>query len=177
MIHVSSYWKEDLIKLADKLLLRMVQKRWGEKNFFTLEKEIFLGFYSVRKLIESKKVSEKLTNKSYVVQKLNFVGDPEVIIPKSADSDFNLIRDAEKSSLTTVQICNQIIHSYHFIPFFPNGKNLIGFFFCSDFERKKCLYLITIFEVSDIFKTIGQNYPNRIAIERLENGKFKTAVE
>lgn len=177
MIQVSNYWKEDLIKLADKLLLRMVQKRWGEKNFFTLEKEIFLGFYSVRKLIESKKVSDSLTNKSYVVQKLNFVGNPETIIPKSADSDFNLIRDTEKTSLTTVQICNQIIHSYHFIPFFPNGENLIGFFVCSDFERKKCLYLITIFEVADIFKAVGQNYPDRIAIKRLENGKVNTTIE
>jgi len=177
MIQVSSYWKDDLIKLADKLLLRIVQKRWGEKNFFSLEKEIFLGFYSVRKLIESKKVSDALKNKSYLVQKLNFVGDPETIITKSPDSDFELIRDAEKTSLTIIQICNQIIHSYHFVPFFPNGKNLIGFFFCSDFERKKCLYLITIFEVVEIFKAVGKNYPERIVIKRLGNGKVKATIE
>ncbi|OQK43193.1 hypothetical protein XM74_c11567 [Vibrio vulnificus] len=62
MINVSKFWKDDLLKLAEKLTLRLVQKRWGEKNIYTLEKDIFLGFYSVRKLIESRKISDSVKN-------------------------------------------------------------------------------------------------------------------
>lgn len=177
MIYNSSYWKNDLLKLADKLTLRMVQKRWGEKNFFTLEKEIFLGLYSVRKLIESNKVSDSLKNKRFTVFRSNFIGDPETIIPKMADQDYELIESTEQTTLSTVQICNQFIHSYHFVPYFPDGEHLVGFYFCSDYERKKCIYLITVFEIVDIYRSVGQNYPNRMEIEKNENGKVKTTIE
>ncbi|MCG9661031.1 hypothetical protein, partial [Vibrio mediterranei] len=138
MIHISKYWKDDLLKLADKLTMRLVQKRWGEKNFYTLEKELFLGFYSVRKLIESRKISDSVKNKNYKVRKIEFSGEPERLMPNSVDSDYDLVGYTEVSTLNTIQICNQFIHSYHFVPFFPTGSNLIGFFVCSDFDRKKC---------------------------------------
>lgn len=48
MIHESSYWKDDLLKLASRLERRLIQTRWDEKNFYTVEKEIFIGFYSIR---------------------------------------------------------------------------------------------------------------------------------
>ncbi len=51
MIHESSYWKNDLLKRANRLALRLIQTRWGEKNFYTIEKEIFICFYSIRELI------------------------------------------------------------------------------------------------------------------------------
>lgn len=55
MIHDSHYWKDDLLKLSRKLESRLLQTRWGDRNLYIIEKEIFIGFYSVRKLIESKK--------------------------------------------------------------------------------------------------------------------------
>lgn len=87
MIYESSYWKSDLLKLATRLQLRLIQTRWGKKNLYTLEKEIFIGFYSIRKLIESKKVSSSIKNKSYEIKK--FVRNNNVESLETNVKDFN----------------------------------------------------------------------------------------
>lgn len=176
MIHESSYWKDDLIKLANRLERRLVQTRWGEKNFYTIEKEIFVGFYSVRKLIDSQKISDSLKTKAYEVKEFSYQGCPESIITHFKHADYNLGK-AKSSSITIIQLCNQFIHSHHFLPFLPNGKNLIGFFFCSDHKRTSCIYLITLFDIVDIFRNIGSNYPSSMHIQQLPNGKSATTIE
>jgi len=128
MIHESSFWKDDLIKLADRLELRLVQTRWGNKNLYTLEKEIFLGFYSIRKLIESQKVSDSLKTKSYEINEFPYQGFPESITTHFKVGDYDLSK-AKRVRITINQLCNQFIHSHHFLPFLSNEKNLVGFFF------------------------------------------------
>jgi hypothetical protein len=134
MISVSSYWKDDLLKIAGRLERRLIQCRWGEKNIYTLEKEIFLGFYAIRKLVESNKISDSLKTKSIDIKEFPYQGHPESIITHFKESDYDFSR-AKASRITVTQLCNQFIHSHHFLPFLPNGKNLIGFFFCSDHKR------------------------------------------
>lgn len=176
MIYESSFWKNDLIKIANKLELRLIQTRWGDKNLYTLEKEIFLGFYSIRKLIESKKVSDSLKTKIYDINEFPYQGDTESIITHFKVEDYDLSK-GKKASITIGQLCNQFIHSHHFLPFLPNGKNLIGFFFCSDNKRKSCIYFISIFDIVDIYRCIGNNHPNTLHLERSANNKPITTIE
>lgn len=64
--------------------------------------------------------------------------------------------------MTIIEICNQFIHSYYFLPFLPNGKNLIGFFFCSDYKKNSCIYLMTLFDVVEIYRAIGNSEPDNL---------------
>lgn len=170
MIHESSYWKNDLIKLANRLQLRLIQTRWGEKNLYTIEKEIFIGFYSIRKLIESRKISNSIKHKKYEIKSFAYNGKPESIVSYLHDLNYDL-KETQSTQVTIIELCNQFIHSYHFIPFLPNGKNLVGFFFCSDHKRTSCIYLITLFDIIDIYRIVGNNYPNTLSIKRSMNGK------
>ncbi|WP_275544560.1 MULTISPECIES: hypothetical protein [unclassified Pseudomonas] len=176
MIHESSYWKDDLLKLASRLERRLIQTRWDEKNFYTVEKEIFIGFYSIRKLIESKKVSDHISKKKYNIQEIPYRGNPESIITRIKEPEYEF-RNLKYTEISIYDLCNQFIHSHHFVPFIPNGKNLIGFFFCSDHKRKSGLYLITLFDVVDIYRSVGKNYPHTIHTVRLPNGKSTTTIE
>lgn len=65
MITESELWKEDLVKTANKLLKRSVQKKWSKRSWFCLEKELFIGFYTVRKLIESSDAPKELIHRNY----------------------------------------------------------------------------------------------------------------
>lgn len=176
MIHGSSYWKNDLLKLANRLELRLIQTRWGEKNFYTIEKEIFIGFYSIRKLIESKKVSDFIKSKTYELKEFPYSGNHDSIIDpyKLTDYSFN---KANTTKISIASLCNQFIHSYHFVPFIPNGKNFIGVFFCSDYKRATGLYFITLFDIVDIFRSVGENYPSSMHVMRTQNGKIITEIE
>ncbi|MEJ5070123.1 hypothetical protein WH292_19890 [Enterobacter sp. MYb186] len=176
MIHESSYWKDDLLKLANRLELRLIQTRWGDKNFYTIEKEIFIGFYSIRKLIESKKISDSIKSKLYELKEFPYEGSHGSTIDpyKLKDYSFN---KSKISKISIASLCNQFIHSYHFVPFIPNGKNLIGFFFCSDYKRATGLYLINLLDIINIFRVVGENYPSSMHVTRNPNGKIITKIE
>lgn len=176
MIHESNYWKSDLLKLANTLERRIIQTRWGDKNFFLVEKEIFLGFYTIRKLIESRKISDSVIKRKHKLKSFPYSGNPESLFTHMRDNEYDLT-SGETVYLTTIELCNQFIHSHHFLPFLPDGKHLIGFFFCSDRKRTSGIYLITIFEVVDIYRLVGSNYPTTMRRERLPNGKSIISTE
>ncbi|MCE1241932.1 hypothetical protein [Oryzomicrobium sp.] len=176
MIHDSSYWKDDLLKLAQSLEKRILQTRWGGKNLFVVEKEIFLGFYAIRKLIESKKVSDSVSKRKYELREFTYSGDPNSLITHIREAEYDLT-SGKTVWLSTVDLCNQFIHSHHFVLFLPDGKHLVGFFFCSDRKRTSGIYLITIFDVVSIYRSVGFNYPASMHMERLPNGKFFNSIE
>jgi len=176
LILESSYWKDDLLKLATKLERRLIQVRWPERSFYAVEKEVFLGFYSIRKLIESRKISESIANKEYQVYEYPIKNKKESLFVSEPTNDFELDK-SKKVSITMQKLCNQFIHSYYFAPFIPDGKSLIGFFISSDYKRKTGIYLITIFDVVDIYRQIGNNYPAKFVRSRTESGKILTHVE
>lgn len=176
MIHESSYWKGDLLKLACRLERRLVQTRWGDKNFYTIEKEIFIGFYSIRKLIESSKVSHHIAGKKYKVREFSYCGNPASIITHLRDSEYDLGK-SKGTEISIAALCNQFVHSHHFVPFLPGGRNLAGFFFCSDHKRTSGLYLITLFDVVDIYRSVGSNYPRSMRTKRLPSGKSSIIIE
>lgn len=176
MIFESSYWKDDLLKLAKKLELRLIQKRWTEKSFFAVEKELFLGFYSIRKLIESLKVSESVAGKLYRIYEYPKINNSIKILSDDPTKEFDLTK-GRKVDVSVATLCNQFIHSYHFAPFAPEGKSLVGFFVCSDYKRKTGIYLVTIFDVVDMYRQVGNNYPASFSANKTEDGRIHTQVE
>jgi hypothetical protein len=58
MIWESCYWKEPLIRLTKKLKQWNKQRNWTEERLVNLEREIFISFYSIRKLMDAYKLSD-----------------------------------------------------------------------------------------------------------------------
>lgn len=56
MINLPYYWKEELDRIADRLDRRQNQRRWTQRSEASLEKDVFLGLFAVRKLVHSRKV-------------------------------------------------------------------------------------------------------------------------
>lgn len=170
MIHESSYWKDDLLKLARTLERRIIQTRWGEKNLSVVEKEIFLGFYAIRKLIESKKISDSVIQQRHELHEFPYAGNSNSLLTHIRDAEYDLANGI-KSHLTITEICNQFIHSHHFVPFLPDGRHLVGFFFCSDRKRTSGIFLIQVLDVVSIYRSVGSDYPTSLHGRRLSNGK------
>jgi len=143
----SELWKEDLVKIANKLLKRLVQKKWSKRSWFCLEKEIFIGFFAVRKLIESNSIPRDLTTRNFKLlmfpRKKIIVDDFDRLVP------YDYV-GSEGNNINIRDICTKFIHSYHISPSISNGT-LIGFFINSEYQSKKGIYLITILDIVEIF--------------------------
>jgi hypothetical protein len=168
MIHESSYWKDDLIRYSKNLLKRANQKKWFERSFVVVEKEIFISFYTVRKLIDSNKLTNKLCNKSFPVNShVNLGKTVNQINRHDIDKLFDL-KNHKKLSLNLRTICNLFIHSYIFIFDLEKGV-LDGIFVSSDFTKDKNLYWISLKTITEIFKEVGENYPSKIVYKAKKN--------
>lgn len=171
MIFESAPWKEEILRIADKLERRYNQKRWSERSFFLLEKEIFLGFFSLRKLMESNKVSARIKEEQVLLAVYPAGEMPITLLNQHKFPELYNLYAGEKESLNYWDICNQFIHSSIFAPFTPAGQSLVGIYMVSDRAKKEKLYYITLVKIVEIFRAVGNDYPSRLDIHYDEKKK------
>ncbi|MBC6430035.1 hypothetical protein FM036_03940 [Nostoc sp. HG1] len=160
MIYESGFWKDDLLKQAKVLRSRMTQKRWTENSFARLEQTVMLGFYSIRKLIEAKKLSDSVVNKCIDVNAYTWKGQP---VTKMNWGDIDKLYNLDAAQPTTnklVFFCNQFIHSYIFVTSFDENNCLNGLFISSDKKRHETLCFIEMRQIIDLFEQVGNDSPS-----------------
>jgi hypothetical protein len=54
-------WRDELLKVAERLHKRKSQRRWLERTSFLVERDVMVSAYAVRKLNEGRKLSDNLT--------------------------------------------------------------------------------------------------------------------
>jgi hypothetical protein len=119
-----------------------------------------LGFYSIRKLVEAKKLSNAVADQEIQVVAFPSLGKP---ITHMNWHKFDELYDQDSGqslnkSLTF--LCNQFVHSYIFLPVFDDDRRLSHVIVASDFERNRFSYEVDLNRVIDLFEQIGADYPN-----------------
>jgi hypothetical protein len=176
MISESYYWKKDLLKLARKLTKRELSEGfWSESDFGEFEKEIMIGFYIIRKLCSSFKLSNATVSTKIKGRKIPNNGRIVHLMNNHKYTEFYDFDQAKTNKFDLAFLANQLIHSYVFAPYFSESEAdifpLAGIHFCSDENRNKWLYELSIETVIALFKKIGEDYPAAGMIEFDEKKK------
>ncbi len=160
MIYESSYWKDDLLKIARRMSQRINQQRWTERSWVNVEKDIFIAFYIIRKLLEAKKLMTALESLSIELNVFPTLGKAVNRYNRhKIDELYNFCETVEQKKKLQF-VCNQIVHSYVFsIEIDEESGGLKSILFCSDQERNKCLYSLSAKTMVDIFMQIGNSDP------------------
>ena len=177
MIAESSYWKNPLLEMAKRMNSLKTSGDFDEEQLAQVERDIFVGFYSVRKLFEATaKITD--TTKAMKVPLLWHPNREHVTWLNSHRLnelyDFS-ISNAEVRDV--IFICGRIIHSYIFTPCMEKFR-LCGIFFTSDIDLQLKLYYMGIDEVIKIFEQVGNDYPSSIEWRKDDTtGKETTIVK
>lgn len=164
MIYESKFWKDDLIKRAKFLRSKATQKRWTEVSSARLEQTTMLGFYSIRKLIEAKKLSDLVVNQTVIASSYTWKGQPVTRMNwLDIDKLYNL-NSPQTISQNLLFFCHQFVHSYMFLEYFNDKRKLNGVFVSSDRERYQVLYSLEIDKIIKIFEQVGNDYPTNVAL-------------
>lgn len=168
MIHESKYWKDPLLRAATWLSnLRVSDDELGEKSLVRAEREIFIGFYAIRKLLETFKISkttkelklELFAYKAKIGKLTDYFNRTEI------DKLFELDQPM-KEQRDIGFLCNQVVHSYVFLISINDDGKLEGFFISSDSMRYKKLYFIELAQVINVFRIVGKDYPANMHLQR-----------
>jgi hypothetical protein len=160
MIWESSYWKDDLLSLSEKIKTKYRVTPFSEELAVEFEKDIMFALYSVRKLEESGKLSSNSKGIQIEVKSHKNIKNVTRLNWHRIDELFELGTSINEK-LGADKLYNQIIHSYIFLISTDDKEGIDGFFFCSDRMRNKKLYYIELLELDKFIAIVGNDYPTK----------------
>jgi hypothetical protein len=167
MIHESHYWKRPLVRTASWLERLRVTDKTMERDLARFECEVFIGFYTIRKLFDTFKVSSSLRKQRLSLK--TFAAREKALIDyfnwHNVDRHYNLDSPTNESQ-DILFLCHQVVHSYVFMVVEKRNRHIDGFFLASDRMRHDKLYFVSLTDVVALFRQVGKDYPNHGQFER-----------
>jgi hypothetical protein len=148
------------VRGANWLERLVVTEENAESALARVEREVFMGFYAVRKLLPTFKLSESTKRLSGEVSWFPpQSGQPVDYFHRSDVDELFCLDRPTKETRDVGFLCNQVIHSYIFVNSTTEAGKLDGFFVSSDTMRRKRLYFFPVALVVQVFRTVGRDYP------------------
>lgn len=167
MIHESRHWKTPLLRAATWLeRLRLPDDEVAaERNLVRVEKELFFGFYAIRKLLDTLKVSDSTKAMRFELQWSPCVAPVDYFNAHRVEELFDL-KTSHRETRDIHFLCNQFIHSYVFVALEGEERQLVGCFVSSDRTRHEKIYFVGLAQVLSAFRTVGRDYPSSSHMQR-----------
>ncbi len=160
MIWESHYWKDDLKRQAKWLRSRRRKATWADGSVARLEKSVMLGFYAIRKLAEAAKISNVNVSREIQITAFPWSGKVVTRLNWHRIDELYDFESIQALTVDTIFLCHQFVHSYVFCPLFDEQGGLKGIYFTSDRYRNDRLHCITVEQIIELFRQIGNDYPS-----------------
>ena len=155
MIDDSVPWRQELMKSAWRLRRWNTQKRWTSRTYFNAERDIMMGAYSIRRLIDSKKSSSLLARRRIPTRRYALIGRVPLVLDRFDPERFYDIGAPTNSELEVGWLCNQIIHSFIFQLYLEDDSTTSALF-VSDHDRGKHLHGLPFATIADLFDYVAR---------------------
>lgn len=169
MIFETRFWKRDLRKIADEMNRRANQRVWREASYAQFERQIMVGFYAVRKLNGARRLNEQFGGVQVPLVSFPSLGKRiGYFVWPTVEEHFDLAKPKQTSQALSF-VCDQIIHSWVFSPWFNQNNRLAGVFFSSDRKKATEVYRLGLQRIVDLFRAAAGSRPKgwlRVAPER-----------
>ena len=158
----SRYWKEELARIAKTLKPFRKPPRWSERACCIVERDIMIGFFIVRRLIELHKVSSQTRDFNIKVYSCPNQGN-EVTWTNNHRIFEHYDTENEKSETKKpLYMSNQFIHAYTSFVFRDEARNWSDIYVVSDFDRNDCIWRVPIQVIRELFKLASDDYPSQL---------------
>jgi hypothetical protein len=156
----SYYWKEELKKILKTLRHMKKPVRWSERAHCVVERDLMLGFFMVRRLIELHRVSSATRDCTLTIFACPARGKR---VHQFNSHRLDELYDLEKEKCETkkpLYLSNQFIHASVSFVARDEGRNWSDVFVVSDFDRNDCIWRVPISEIRRLFVVASEDYPH-----------------
>ena len=165
----SRYWKDELARIARTLSPVRTPPRWSERAHCIVERDLHLGFFIIRKMIELHKVSSRVRCFRMKVFSSRALQTETPLSPWAFIDDFDL--DNERPHLKRPRyIANQFVHSVISLVLRDQTRNWSDVYIASSFavDDYTC-WRIPMPTIRELFKTAYDDYPAMVHAQRDPN--------
>lgn len=147
----SVYWKEALAKIANTIRPSKKPIRWTERAHCVIERDLMIGFFMVRRLIELHKVSSATRDLLMSVfscpsrgKRVHFMNAHDI------DRAYDLGKESSQVK-KPLYVSNQFIHAYTSYVVRDKSRNWSDVYIVSDYDRNTCIWRIPVSEIRRLF--------------------------
>jgi hypothetical protein len=137
-----------------------------DRRMVQLERDLFIGCYSIRKLLHAPLKLTDACRGCKVELRCHLTSGKRVSLFHRDDIDQHY--DLKKGTIEHRDLeffCDRIIHSFTFLMEPDDDGSLFGFYFGSDRDRGKRLYRVATAEVVRVFTLVGEDYPMSASVK------------
>ena len=172
-MHDSWPYRKDLAEFAEDFEHRRTRQLWRKDSLAKAERMLFVGFLFVRKLIESRKVTDACARASIAVSRSSIVRDYEVSDFKRDDLEKDLLHAVWAESKVDVhQLADKVLHAWWLMPVQGAGAGLEGFILTTDRQRNTELWLLPTNSIVAVYKQFASGDINRLEMSRDNDGRL-----
>jgi len=148
-------WKDELVKVADRLEAKTKQTRWTDRTGLLIERDFIVSAYAMQKLLESHQVSAELSRRHIPVRQYELKGKPPG--PGGDISESYDFENGRRSTLSVKNLCHEIMHSFAFTFFCGETADLFdGIYVSSDRDKKRHVYLVLASDFIALCSDLGR---------------------
>ena len=135
-------WKEELVRVADRLEAKTKQTRWTYKTGVVIEQGFVVSAYAMRKLIQSGAVSDEIRQRQFPVRRFDSTGTlPDSRLPDDIADSYDF-ENGRRTTLSVADLCHEIVDSTVFAFCCGETTDLFdGIYLTADRERDH-VYLV-----------------------------------
>lgn len=159
----SCYWKEELLRIAK--LIRPVSKpcRWTERSHCIVERDVMIGFFIIRRLIELNKVSPRVRDCRMEIYSCPNVGKNVTLLNRGELDELYDINKERKETKKPLYVANQFVHAYTSFVARDETRNWWSMYVVSDFDRNDCIWRVSIHSIRGLFLLASRDYPYSVS--------------
>ena len=148
-------WKDELVKIADRLEAKTKQKRWTGRTGYLIERDFVVSAYVMRKLIDSHEVTDEIKQRQIPVRRFDSRRKPPD--PQPADiADVYDLENGRRLTFSVVNLCHEIINSVVFEFFVGETPDLFdGVLVSSDRHQNQHIHLVLASDFIALCNDIG----------------------
>jgi len=157
----STYWKEELTRIAKSIRPVKKPRRWSQRAVSVIERDLTIGCFIVRRMVELHKVSSRVSNLH-----LNVFSAPAMRPVNKLNSHLieeNYDWKSETKEIKSVlYLCNQCIHAYTSFIERDQDRNWSHLLVASDYDRKDLIWRIPFTSLISAFETAAADWPSTL---------------
>ena len=155
MIADSVPWREELLKVAAALERRSEMTRWTTRTGFLVERDLLVGMFTIRRLIESAKTSSLLPRERVSLRMHPLKDRVPGIYDRWSYWEYYDMESKRQTELTVRELVTLFIHSF-VLEFYPSSEHgPATIWVVSDRDRHKWLYSIPFAPLVALFRRVG----------------------
>lgn len=142
--------------MADRIEKKTTQVRWTEQSSFIVERDIMVSAYALRRLMETKKLSDRVARSHVAIIKHLSKGPMPDAWNRGEYWELYDLETSQQSQLGLAQYCNQLIHSYVWSTSANEHTGLFdGVYAVSEKDRTKHLFFISAKAIVSVCRKAG----------------------